>query len=485
MTSKEDLLLWIQGNDLYRAGDLKGALEALRHVGAYSKILFNIGMIYSRTDDFESAEIMYDQALNQDKYLAVAAFQKGFACSMQGKFYEAEECYRTVIELLLENEFIDYQQLGMDYKVYKCETLYNLGICCYQLEKDRESASFIDEARRTAKTSDQKTIIANSDSQTLFSVPFGSIFEVPDNKKKNLEKKEFITGGKLVLDSKPEDDAGFMGFTGAAMLDPTLEENSKFGTIVRKKEAPMDKLQRARSYSSPDISKSANNKAATPQRAATTSRVSQKSKMISSRKSSLPTSKFTYAETKATPATLFEEAAPTTRYQEPPKVIQGGDFRLKQYDQPSLSTSYNEREDNTQLIARQNFRLDQKEYTAIVSSYETPKSAPKPQSDYGADSGYEESQLGGEKIKIKIHSGQTNIALWFTTNSLLEEVQQKVQKKLNLFATPEFGYLDEEDQKTMISICDQEDFATFLEESGKNVHLYIREGFGDYLADIY
>ncbi|KAJ3325255.1 hypothetical protein HDV06_005012 [Boothiomyces sp. JEL0866] len=483
MTSKEDLILWIQGNDLYRAGDLKGALEALRHVGAYSKILFNIGMIYSRTDDFESAEIMYDQALNQDKYLAVAAFQKGFACSMQGKFYEAEECYRMVIELLHDNEYIDYQQLGMDYKVYKCETLYNLGICCYQLEKDRESASFIDEARRTAKTSDQKTIIANSDSQTLFSIPFSSIFEVPENKKKNLEKKEYITGGKLVLDSKPEDDAGFMGFTGAAMLDPTLEENSKFGTIVRKKEAPMEKLQRARSYSSPDISKSTT-KSASPQRAATTSRVAQKSKKISSRKSSLPTSKFTYQESKPVPDTLFEERT-TARYQEPPKVIQPSDYTSNQYDQPSLSTSYNERDDNTQMIARQNSRLDQKEYTAIVSNYETPKPMSKPFSDYGADSGYEESQLGGEKIKIKIHSGQTNIALWFTTNSLLEEVQQKVQRKLNLFATPEFGYLDEEDQKTMISICDQEDFVSFLEESGKNVHLYIKEGFGDYLADIY
>ncbi|KAJ3271508.1 hypothetical protein HDV01_006559 [Terramyces sp. JEL0728] len=480
MTSKEDLLLWIKGNDLYRSGDLKGALEALRYVGAYSKILFNIGMIYSRTDDFESAEIMYGQALDQDKFLAVAAFQKGFACSMQGKFYEADECYRAVLELLHENEYIDYQQLGMEYKVYRCETLYNLGICCYQLEKDRESASFIDEARRLAKTSDQKTIIANSDSQTLFSVPFASIFEVPNNKKKNLDKKEFISGGKLVLDTKQE-EVGFIGFTGAAMLDPTLEENSKYDTIVRKKEAPMEKLQRARSNSDPDISKNIRAKSTAPQRSATTSRVPQKPKAISSRKSSLPSTKYSYGESKSVP-TLFEDREYATRYQEPAKIIQGNDFRAKEYDQPSLSTSYNQ---NTRMVAGQNSRLDQKEYTAIVSNYETPKPAPKPFSDYGADSGYEESQLGGDKIKIKIHSGQTNIALWFSTTSLLEEVQQKVQRKLNLFSTPEFGYLDEEDQKTMISICDQEDFASYLEESGKNVHLYIREGFGDYLADIY
>lgn len=60
---------------------------------------------------------------------------------------------------MLDNESIDYTQIGMKYRLYRCEVLFNRGITRRQLGDNDSSVRDILEAQRCQSTSEQKEII--------------------------------------------------------------------------------------------------------------------------------------------------------------------------------------------------------------------------------------------------------------------------------------------------------------------------------------
>ncbi|KAI8917317.1 hypothetical protein BC831DRAFT_384008, partial [Entophlyctis helioformis] len=221
MATKDELVLWVEGVEAYRKGDLEGALACFEPLVSFSKVAFNVGMIYSRLDDHRSADAMYSAALAADNYLAVAFLQKGYAYFMLEDYGRAERCYNMVLELLLENDFIDYTQLGLKYRLYRCEVHFNRAMC-YQLVGDRSRGmQDIATAQKLARTPDHNAVIATAarsglDELTLFTVPFEAIFEVPESKTKNIEKRSFLKDAKVVASTDMEIGT-FAGFSGAAI----------------------------------------------------------------------------------------------------------------------------------------------------------------------------------------------------------------------------------------------------------------------------
>jgi hypothetical protein len=59
----------------------------------------------------------------------------------------------------LENDYINYSQIGLRFKLYLCEVLYNRAICSHRLDDAESMALDVNEARICATRSDQKKII--------------------------------------------------------------------------------------------------------------------------------------------------------------------------------------------------------------------------------------------------------------------------------------------------------------------------------------
>ena len=89
----------------------------------------------------------YARATRLDSFLAVAYFQMGVSNFLLGEFTEAMANFNEALLYLRGNTLIDYEQLGLAFKLYSCEVLFNRGLCYIydqQLElgmKDMEFAA--------------------------------------------------------------------------------------------------------------------------------------------------------------------------------------------------------------------------------------------------------------------------------------------------------------------------------------------------------
>lgn len=77
----------------------------------------------------------YQKAVRLDQYLAVAYFQQGVSNFLVGDFEEALANFNDTLLYLRGNNMIDYAQLGLLFKLYSCEVLFNRGLCYIYLQQ--------------------------------------------------------------------------------------------------------------------------------------------------------------------------------------------------------------------------------------------------------------------------------------------------------------------------------------------------------------
>lgn len=88
----------------------------------------------SFTDHIPQVE-SYQRAIRLDQYLAVAYFQQGVSNFLLGDFEEALANFNDTLLYLRGNAMIDYAQLGLLFKLYSCEVLFNRGLCYIYLQQ--------------------------------------------------------------------------------------------------------------------------------------------------------------------------------------------------------------------------------------------------------------------------------------------------------------------------------------------------------------
>lgn len=76
----------------------------------------------------------YEHAVKLDKYLAIAYFQKGVSNFLQGSFEAALVDFNDVLTYMRGNKWIDYEQLGLKYKLWSCEARFNRALCYLYLQ---------------------------------------------------------------------------------------------------------------------------------------------------------------------------------------------------------------------------------------------------------------------------------------------------------------------------------------------------------------
>ncbi|KAI9597259.1 hypothetical protein BDF19DRAFT_421180 [Syncephalis fuscata] len=228
MALKATLEQWDQATQAYDQQDYNTALDLFEPIADSAKIHFNIGVILSAAGDHESAIKSYISALYLDQYFAIAYFQKGVSNAKLGDWEAAFDDFNDALLYLRGNLFIDYKQLGLDYKLYSCEVLFNRGVCYMQLEEDDMGRKDFETARQEKQLADHARVdLAISrgwETQPIFKLPRGKLFRPDESKLKNSKKVDYLGKAKLIASHDVQDTE--TGFSGTAERKATSEKTT-------------------------------------------------------------------------------------------------------------------------------------------------------------------------------------------------------------------------------------------------------------------
>lgn len=181
----------------------------------------------------------YQRATQLDQYLAVAYFQEGVSNFLVGDFEEALANFNDTLLYLRGNTYIDYEQLGLKFKLYSCEVLFNRGLCYMYLQQDKPGMQDFQYAVKEKMTPDHDVIDdairEKAVGYTVFSIPVGVLYRPNEAKVKNLKTKDYLGKARLIATATSNTSTGFAGAEAqerrifeSSAKDDRLPENISF-----------------------------------------------------------------------------------------------------------------------------------------------------------------------------------------------------------------------------------------------------------------
>lgn len=129
MSLRAELETWDSALKAYDAEDFNKALDLFGRIADSSKILTNMGLIYATLGEHVLAVEQFNAATGLDQYLAVAYFQCGVSNFLLGEYELAYKDFDEALLYLRGNQAINYEQLGLQFRLYSAEVLFNKGLC--------------------------------------------------------------------------------------------------------------------------------------------------------------------------------------------------------------------------------------------------------------------------------------------------------------------------------------------------------------------
>ncbi|KAK4226095.1 PaNoxR NADPH oxidase activator encoded by the PaNoxR protein [Podospora fimiseda] len=223
MSLKQEIETWVEALKYYDNNEFDEALKSFDKIADTSKILFNMGVINATLGQHEQAVECYQRAVKLDQYLAVAYFQQGVSNFLLADFEEALANFNDTLLYLRGNTLIDYGQLGLLFKLYSCEVLFNRGLCYIYLQQMEAGMQDLEYAVKEKVVEDHNVIDEairdQAQGYTVFSIPVGVVYRPNEAKVRNLKQKDYLGKAKLVAASDRSN--AFTGFAGAEMKQAT------------------------------------------------------------------------------------------------------------------------------------------------------------------------------------------------------------------------------------------------------------------------
>ncbi|KAH7173469.1 uncharacterized protein B0J16DRAFT_324965 [Fusarium flagelliforme] len=217
MSLKQEIETWVAALGRYDNNEFEEALNEFGKIGDTSKILFNMGVIHATLGEHEKAVESYQRAIRLDQYLAVAYFQQGVSNFLLGDFEEALANFNDTLLYLRGNAMIDYAQLGLLFKLYSCEVLFNRGLCYIYLQQMDAGMQDFSYAVKEKVVEDHNVIDdairEQAEGYTVFSIPVGVVYRPNEAKVRNLKTKDYLGKARLVAASDRAN--AFTGFAGS------------------------------------------------------------------------------------------------------------------------------------------------------------------------------------------------------------------------------------------------------------------------------
>lgn len=223
---KAELEIWAAALKAYDEQDFEKALDSFSRIADSSKILTNMGLIYATIGEHEAAVEQFMAATNLDPYLAIAYFQCGVSNFLLGRYDVALQNFEDALLYLRGNQAINYEQIGLKFKLFTPEVLFNKGLSQIYLGYPTEGLAEMEEARNQ-KVTDEHNVIDDAirdrgEGYTVFSIPVGVLYRPSENKIKNSKSKDYLGKARLVAASDAAD--AFTEFTGVKKLKEEREK---------------------------------------------------------------------------------------------------------------------------------------------------------------------------------------------------------------------------------------------------------------------
>ncbi|KAF7375887.1 P-type phospholipid transporter [Mycena sanguinolenta] len=230
MSLREELEIWVAALEAYDQNEFEKALDLFSGIADQARILTNMGLIYATLGDHEAAVERFFEATTLDSYLAIAYFQSGVSNFLLERYDLAYKNFEETLLYLRGNQAINYEQLGLNFKLFLAEALFNQGLCLIRMGRIKEGLADMEEARR-AKANDEHNVIDDAiayrgESYTVFSIPAGILYRPSGTKVKNLKPLDYL--GKAILVAGSDANDTTVGFSGIDRLQRGLTPTGAF-----------------------------------------------------------------------------------------------------------------------------------------------------------------------------------------------------------------------------------------------------------------
>ncbi|KZS88882.1 hypothetical protein SISNIDRAFT_459314 [Sistotremastrum niveocremeum HHB9708] len=220
MSLKAELETWAAALKAYDEEQFEQALDLFSQIADSSKVLTNLGLIYATLGEHELAVEQFIAATGLDQYLAVAYFQCGVSNFLLGRYELSLKDFEEALIYLRGNQSINYEQLGLKFKLYSAEVLFNKGLSMIYMNQVDEGMQDLEEARRN-KVTDEHNVIEDAikdrgEGYTVFSIPVGIVYRPSESKLKNAKTKDYLGKAKLVATADANE--AYTTFTGVTRL---------------------------------------------------------------------------------------------------------------------------------------------------------------------------------------------------------------------------------------------------------------------------
>ncbi|KAG1728355.1 hypothetical protein EDD22DRAFT_930256 [Suillus occidentalis] len=223
---KVELDTWAAALKAYDEQDFENALDSFSRIADSSKILTNMGLIYATIGEHEAAVQQFMAATALDPFLAIAYFQSGVSNFLLERYDIALQNFDDALLYLRGNQAINYEQIGLKFKLFSAEALFNKGLSHIYLGYPTEGLAEMEDARNQ-KVIEEHDVIDDAikdrgEGYTVFSIPVGVLYRPSDSKLKNSKSKDYLGKARLVAAADATD--AFTEFTGVKKLKEEREK---------------------------------------------------------------------------------------------------------------------------------------------------------------------------------------------------------------------------------------------------------------------
>ncbi|KAI7876640.1 uncharacterized protein EV154DRAFT_451416 [Mucor mucedo] len=208
MTFKFELEQWQAACVAFDNNDYDTSVKTFIGIADNAKMHFNIGLIFATVEDHDHALGAYTKAISMDPYFAVAYFQRGVSQFIKNNMEAAKDDFDQAYQKLRGNQIINYQQLGLSFRLYSCEVLFNRGICQLYLGKMDAGLTDLYHAQKARMTEEHDVIdLAVKDrgkGYSVFSIPPLVLFRPPENRLKQLKGLDMFAVVDQLQIKKPQ-----------------------------------------------------------------------------------------------------------------------------------------------------------------------------------------------------------------------------------------------------------------------------------------
>ncbi|KAG8862594.1 hypothetical protein FRB96_001152 [Tulasnella sp. 330] len=224
MSLKAELEVWGAALKAYDEEDYEKSIKLFDGIADTSKVLVNVGLIYATMGEHDLAVQNFATAVKLDQHLAIGYFQSGVSNFLLMRYETAYKDFEEALLHLRLNKFIDYEQLGLKFQLWRAEVLFNKGLCQIYMGNVDLGMRDLEAANQEKALKDHdvigQAIREQGDGYTVFSIPAGILYRPSGSKLDNLQAKNYMGKAKLIAVTETKD--AYTDFVGVKRLQDGL-----------------------------------------------------------------------------------------------------------------------------------------------------------------------------------------------------------------------------------------------------------------------